>query len=376
MPASLDAIIAYLQVGAPFSPVNVDTFGSSHGPVAQGMLEGIVRGLAMSHPELGAPQASEYAGRPLWNVPMTSALGVRSVLHVLEEPGDGIAGLRFTLDYSEPPESTHDLQRALALLGSAAVVHTGDDDDTQGYTVGPERIAVSSLIKIAVVATILAEVDAGRLSLSEKRTLSGDDLSFLSAGLGEPDIGSAITVRDLCIRALAVSDNTASDVLLSLVGSALVLERLAEHGVATSWNSPLRSMRESVLESWGDADGGTRTEVERRIRRRSVTEIAHTRGLDFYIPLDVIAAMQRDVIDSPVASAAAVGDPYPGYLFKGGSAPGVFAGSWVNRSDPRRSIAFAMNSTQPFGALEEAFALDVVLRFAAAGHDLRPMGHR
>lgn len=43
--------------------------------------------------------------------------------------------------------------------------------------------------------------------------------------------------------------------------------------------------------------------------------------------------------------------------FKGGSAPGVLAGSWlIVGPDSARGLTFCLNGDRPFGAIEEVYA--------------------
>lgn len=74
-----------------------------------------------------------------------------------------------------------------------------------------------SVFKAYLAAAVLAQVDAGQLSLDKEITLAPDDLRD---GLGSIDEagGGKYTVRDLLRAALIESDNSAADALLHLVG--------------------------------------------------------------------------------------------------------------------------------------------------------------
>ncbi|GGA27250.1 class A beta-lactamase [Dyella nitratireducens] len=93
-----------------------------------------------------------------------------------------------------------------------------------------------SVFKASVAATVLAQVDAGHLSLEQKVTLTRADIVDGSA---VPSIGAhfhgdsmAFTVNELLSAAVSESDNTAADALVRLVGGPKVITAfLRSHGM-------------------------------------------------------------------------------------------------------------------------------------------------
>lgn len=77
--------------------------------------------------------------------------------------------------------------------------------------------SLQSVFKAFLSAMVLAQVDAGQLSLDKTITLAPDDLR---GGMGSIDRshGGTFPVRDLLRAALIESDNSAADALLGLVG--------------------------------------------------------------------------------------------------------------------------------------------------------------
>lgn len=78
---------------------------------------------------------------------------------------------------------------------------------------------LQSVFKAPLGAAVLSEVDAGRLSLNEVITLEEKDLSPPYSPVADawPKVKS-YTVRDLLVRAVGGSDNTAADVLMKRIG--------------------------------------------------------------------------------------------------------------------------------------------------------------
>ena len=98
---------------------------------------------------------------------------------------------------------------------------------------GAERFPMASTVKVAIAATYLADVDAGKRSLAtmiafdEKRRLA-------SEGIGQslPHPGIMLSAANYIELMLTVSDNSATDTLLAELGGPVVVERwLTAHHV-------------------------------------------------------------------------------------------------------------------------------------------------
>lgn len=92
---------------------------------------------------------------------------------------------------------------------------------------GDTPMPMESLFEAPLAAAALAEVDAGRLSLDETLVIGEEDLSpQLSAISSAWPAVRSYTVRELLVRAVRDSDNTAADVLMKRIGGP---------GVVTAW---------------------------------------------------------------------------------------------------------------------------------------------
>jgi beta-lactamase class A len=81
---------------------------------------------------------------------------------------------------------------------------------------------MQSVYKLPVGIVVLKQVDAGKLSLDRPVTVSRQDFAPLWSPIRQEVTGNSkqYTVRELLERAVGVSDNTAVDVLIRLVGGA------------------------------------------------------------------------------------------------------------------------------------------------------------
>ena len=81
-----------------------------------------------------------------------------------------------------------------------------------------EPRAAASTIKLAVLVALFRAVDADRLCLDETHILGAADKVGGSGVLGALHDGLALTLRDLAYLMIAISDNTASNLLIDAVG--------------------------------------------------------------------------------------------------------------------------------------------------------------
>ncbi|HRD29235.1 MAG TPA: serine hydrolase, partial [Caulobacter sp.] len=92
---------------------------------------------------------------------------------------------------------------------------------------GDKAFPMQSVFKAPLGAAVLAEVDAGRLSLDEVVTLAEPDISPAHSKIADAWPGrTTYTVRELLVWAVGDSDNTAADVLMRRIGGP---------GAVTAW---------------------------------------------------------------------------------------------------------------------------------------------
>lgn len=116
---------------------------------------------------------------------------------------------------------------------------------------------LASLIKVPVAAQVLAERQAGTLSLDERLILARSDFVDGAGPVNWHDPGTPISVRYLLEQMLTVSDNTATDMLIDRVGLDAVNAR-ARRMIAASNGQPehlgpiskLVDVRQGVYGQW------------------------------------------------------------------------------------------------------------------------------
>jgi len=110
---------------------------------------------------------------------------------------------------------------------AARLVGTG-----RGWEIdGSKRFPAASTIKTAILVALHREVDAGRLRLEEERIVSAAAKTAGSGVLAMLGDGLTLGLGDLATLMIAVSDNTASNLVLDAVGIDRVRATIADVGM-------------------------------------------------------------------------------------------------------------------------------------------------
>ncbi len=94
-----------------------------------------------------------------------------------------------------------------------------------------ERFPTASSIKIQVLFQLLREVERGNAQLFERVTLRAADRTLGSGLLVNMDAGLNPTLRDLAVLMMAISDNTATNLLIDRLGLYAINQALREAGM-------------------------------------------------------------------------------------------------------------------------------------------------
>ncbi len=114
----------------------------------------------------------------------------------------------------ERVEETVNLVRRSGTVGVSLI---GPDGTTWQH--GGDRVFnAASTFKIAVMIAAYRQIDAGTWSLDDRYTLAEADRTSGSGVLNHLETGASVTYRDLVYLMISISDNLATDVLLTKVG--------------------------------------------------------------------------------------------------------------------------------------------------------------
>jgi len=245
-----------------------------------------------------------------------------------------------------------------ALPGDVRVLVRRDDEDLidmDTAAAGP----IGSIFKLYVLAAVADAVSAGVIAWNDTVTVTDELRSLPSGELQDAATGTTLTVRETALKMISISDNTATDMLMDLVGRDAVeraVVALGHHDPALLY--PFLTTREAFQLLWGVPEEmvqrwSTGDEAQRRALLEEIGALPFalevdelddvpgwTEGVEWFAtPADVAAAhdglAERAAVD-PVIAEVLGANPgvvvdaaeWPVVAFKGGSSPGALAGSW------------------------------------------------
>jgi hypothetical protein len=122
----------------------------------------------------------------------------------------------------------------------------------EGRSRGREVFPLGSIFKVYVLAELARQVEAGTLTLERNVTIQEPLKSLPSGGLHTREAGSEVTVEEMARQMIAISDNTATDHLLHLLGRENIEMHLGEcFNSVPMRNTPFLSTREMFLVKGG-----------------------------------------------------------------------------------------------------------------------------
>jgi beta-lactamase class A len=94
-----------------------------------------------------------------------------------------------------------------------------------------KSMPAASTIKVPVMVEVFAQLEAGRFDLQRRVTLLPADKDYGSGELCDAPTGSTYPVSELVEKMIDISDNTATNMLIRLVGRHSINKRMAELGL-------------------------------------------------------------------------------------------------------------------------------------------------
>jgi beta-lactamase class A len=97
-----------------------------------------------------------------------------------------------------------------------------------------QRFFAASLIKVPIMTAVFAECYAGKFAFEDKLKLRQEDLVGGSGILQHMSPGTELTIHDLVTLMIIQSDNTATNILIDLVGKESIRECMRKTGMTNS----------------------------------------------------------------------------------------------------------------------------------------------
>jgi beta-lactamase class A len=136
--------------------------------------------------------------------------------------------------YLPPPLASlnHDV-RSLARHVPAAIALDVFDLNTGYYASfnAGKSMPAASTIKVPVMVEVFAQLEAGRFDLQRRVRLEYFDKDYGSGDLCDEPVGTTYPVSELLEKMIDISDNTATNMLIRLVGRRNINRRMEELGL-------------------------------------------------------------------------------------------------------------------------------------------------
>ena len=224
------------------------------------------------------------------------------------------------------------------------------DEEVRTNSVG-EEFAIASLIKVFVGVIILEAVKTGVITLEDTYQISQYDLSYLSSGITEKNIGQDISIQELLSYLFLASDNTAMDILLTVISDKKFVE-LGEK-ISNEFKIRIVPTKEILRRAWCKPNLS-----EEVWRENAVRDVKWLEGLDYFINPKLLNIFIEKLMSykwTPYTELSSI-------IYKGGNAPGVLSGFWGNKYTGK-FVYFILNRDRAFNIIEEMYCYKCVFNF-------------
>ncbi|MBS1183335.1 MAG: hypothetical protein H6Q99_3215 [Proteobacteria bacterium] len=307
------------------------------------------------------------------------------------EDGDGYAvetashtiPIRLTLDGDglidellfEPPVAlTASIEETLDRLGGLAdtVSYIVETAGTTRFERDADRpLAVGSTFKLGVLKGLVDDIAAGSRHWEDVARLEATDRSLPSGDLRLYPTGSPFTLHTLAAEMIARSDNTATDMLIRVVGADRIADTLGIDTLLTTRALFQFKADKALSETYLAGSPQERAAVIRQLAGRDLPSVEAASGpyipdVEWMIPARQLCRLANAVADTDVFAI----NPGPirpkiwqSVAYKGGSETGVLnlTAALTGRDGRRHCLSVTLNDGE---AIDEATAAGLFARAA------------
>ncbi len=337
--------------------------------------------------QYGAALSVELVDPPRGN---RSALVIRMERAIVQggiaiDPGNGGKITELLFQKFEPAnDSLTRIETDLQALPGKVTAYFGPlEGSADALAIAPDaQMPIGSTMKLFVLAALGREIAQGKRAWSDVVTL--DARSFPSGQMQDWPGGSPVTLHTLASMMISISDNTATDQLIALVGDKAMADilQLGSHS-APDRNAPWLTTRDLFtlkggdpvrVKSYASAEPKVRQQILESLAGEPVSpdavNLAFAEGpvaldVEWFASASDLARlfqlMRRECdpqvfaimgINRGIAPGVAEKWDYVGY--KGGSEPGVLNLTWLLRDKSGQDHMLSLSWANPDAALSEA----------------------
>jgi beta-lactamase class A len=244
---------------------------------------------------------------------------------------------------------------------------------------------LGSMFKLFVLGALAHQIAAGKVRWNQELTVTDSlrSLGSVSGSLQYSPAGTQVTVEQAATKMISISDNTAADILISLVGRSAVESQVRRWSSGATLDDPFLTTRELFLLHYKDypslANQYLRLDPSQRAaflsssvdplslsQLRGSTDPRDIESLEWFAsPDDLCRALaglkqlsEKTALE-PIASILSInhGDigldttQWPTVWFKGGSEPGVLTVGYLARNSDGHTFVVVGMLANPTAAL-------------------------
>lgn len=189
------------------------------------------------------------------------------------------------------------IRRAFTEAGVTGQLHARDIDTGAGLAVAADTpVSTASVHKVCLLAALYREAEHGRIDLTTVVDIPADGRTPGPTGLGAMRDAARLSLRDLAVLAVSVSDNTAADVLWDAVGIEAVNGTMAALGLTrTTAVQKVRDLYAALAEDAGAAGAAALLDPARVARLRALDPARTNRSTPRELTA-LLAAVWRDEV--------------------------------------------------------------------------------
>ena len=249
--------VADLPWSQPLIRAHFDSGFLAHISPAQlnSVLAGLPAALGASVPSSGASLTgllSQDPARDPDTLVAVAAFGSVELQVSIAVDGAGLISELTLTPYQPPPASWAQVDRELAALAPdasllAARVSPGGGCTPVHQVAASAARPLGSMFKLFVLGALAHQIAAGRVSWNQPLTVTAPLKSLPSGQLQDDPDGTQVSVQDTAAKMISISDNTAANMLINLVGRSAVQAQDRQWSDHAALNVPFLTTREAFI---------------------------------------------------------------------------------------------------------------------------------
>jgi beta-lactamase class A len=316
-----------------------------------------------------------------------------------------INGLLFGPHLPPAPKNWSQLDRRLAALAPdtsflAARISSDGECSPVNQVAATTPRPLASMFKLFVLGALAHQIAAGTVSWNQELTVTNAlrSTGSVPGSLQYSPAGTQVTVEETADKMISISDNTAADMLINLVGRSAAEAQVHQWSQGATLDNPFLTTRELFLLHYYDypvlADSYLGIDRQKRAAYLSSSvdplplsqiqasnEPRDIDSLEWFASADDVCRAFSGLSDlskkpglSPVASALSINNggigldstTWPTVWFKGGSEPGVWTLGYLARDSQGRTFVITALASDPSVRLDGAsmFEFQALIRSA------------